>query len=74
MTLASYVKDFSRVETCCLRDGEFFKAFRGLRTRSTLIDLSAERVSESSLKNSIKTSMMAAKTIMKSITFQGSRR
>lgn len=74
ITFANYFKDFRRVETCYLSDGKVFMAFNGLSTRRTLIDLSAERASESSCKNSIKKSTIAASTMIKSITFQGSRR
>ena len=73
ITFASYFSDLRRIRTWLLSEASYLAAFNGLNTLNTLIDLRAESVSLFSACNKRKhMSNVAATTIIKSITFQGS--
>ena len=73
-TLARRLSELSRALTYLRNEVSVFRALRGRKTRSTLIDFRAFSAFDSMFMSDVMKSNIAAMTIMKSMTFQGSLR
>ena len=73
-TFARRLRELSRALTYLRNEVSVFRALRGRKTRSTLIDFRALSAFDSMFMIDVMKSNSAAMTIIKSITFHGSLR